>query len=80
LKEAFEIEGILTLEREGEWLRVRQDEKFLEDAWENIQRTDEIDSLFRELLGKRKEDLLKQSVRAPVKGEERGDEFFSRYL
>jgi len=63
LKEAFEIEGILTLEREGEWLRVRHDEKFLEDAWEKIQRMDESDSSFHELLEKRKEDLLEQSVR-----------------
>nr|QNO51911.1 hypothetical protein OCNPINJI_00005 [Methanosarcinales archaeon ANME-1 ERB6] len=63
LKEAFEIEGILTLEREGGWRRVRHDEKFLEDAWEKIQRMDESDSAFHELLEKRKEDLLEQSVR-----------------
>jgi predicted ATPase len=63
LKEAFKIEGILTLEREGEWLRVRHDEKFFEDAWEKIQRMDESDSSFHELLGRRKEDLLEQSVR-----------------
>jgi predicted ATPase len=63
LKEAFEIEGILTLEREGEWMRVRHDEKFFEEAWGKIQRMGKRDSLFRELLKRRKEDLLEQSVR-----------------
>jgi len=63
LKEAFEMEGFLTLERKGEWLRVRHDEKFLEDAWEKIQGMDERDSSFRKLLERRKEDLLEQSVR-----------------
>jgi predicted ATPase len=62
LKEALEIEGILTLEREGEWMRVRHDEKFLEEAWEKIQRVD--GGGFRKLLERRKEDLLEQSVRA----------------
>lgn len=67
LKEVLEIEGILTLEREGEWQRVRHDEKFLEDAWEKIQRMDESDSSFRKLLEKRKEDLVEQSVKVDKK-------------
>ncbi|MBE9595198.1 MAG: AAA family ATPase, partial [Proteobacteria bacterium] len=46
LKEALEIEGILTLVREGEWQRVRHDAKFLEDAWKKMQGMDESDSTF----------------------------------
>jgi len=63
LKEVMEIEGILTLEREGEWMRVKHDEKFFEEAWEKIQSMDESNSVFRELLKRRKEDLLEQSAR-----------------
>lgn len=67
LKEALEIEGILSLEIEGEWLRVRHDEKFLEDAWVKIQGMDESNSSLHELLEKRKEDLVEQSVKVDKK-------------
>ncbi len=67
LKEALEIEGILSLEIEGEWLRVRHDEKFLEDAWEKIQDMDESNSSLHELLERRKEDLVEQSVKVDKK-------------
>lgn len=63
----MEIEGILTLEIEGEWLRVRHDEKFLEDAWEKIRRMAESNSLLHELLEKRKEDFVEQSVKVDKK-------------
>jgi predicted ATPase len=67
LKEALEIEGILMLEIEGEWQRVRHDAKFLEDAWEKIQGMDESNSSLQELLEKSKEDLLEQSVKVDKK-------------
>ena len=85
LKEALEIEGILSLVIEGEWLRVRHDEKFLEDAWEKIRRMDESNSLLRKLLEKRKEDLLEQSVKVDKKTtpycvfEGLGSRYFSFY-
>ena len=67
LKESLEIEGILTLVIEGEWLKVRHDEKFLEDAREKIQDMDESNSSLHELLEKRKEDLVEQSVKVDKK-------------
>ena len=85
LKEALEIEGILSLEIEGEWLRVRHDAKFLEDAWVKIQGMDESHSSFRKLLEKRKEDLVEQSVKVDKKTtpycvfEGLGSRYFSFY-
>ncbi|MBL7117670.1 MAG: AAA family ATPase [Candidatus Syntrophoarchaeum sp.] len=64
LKEVFEIDGILTLEREGEWVRVKHDEQFFEEAWEKIQQTKGAKQApFDQFFGREKESLIEQSVR-----------------
>ena len=63
LKEAFEIEGILTLEREGEWLRVRHDKKFFEEAWDKIQHWWGEEAPFDQFFRRGKKGLIEQSVR-----------------
>lgn len=64
LKEVLDIKGVLTVEREGEWVRVKHDEKFFEEAWEKIQQTEEAKQApFVQFLERGKEDLIEQSVR-----------------
>lgn len=63
LKEVLEIEGFLTLEREGEWVSVKHDEQFFKGAWEEIQQTGAAEQVpFDQFIWRGKEGLIEQHV------------------
>ena len=69
LREVLEMEGILTLEREGEWVRVRHNEKFFEEAWGEIHgRQGTFSPNINQLLERGKENLIRQTVRISEEG------------
>ena len=72
LKEAIEIKNYLTIEREGEWITIRHDEDFFNDAWAKLQseikqKKEVIFPKFKDVVSRKKEDLIVQKGR--VKGE-----------
>jgi predicted ATPase len=64
LKEVLEIEGILTLDKEGEWVRVKHNVQFFKAAWEKLEQSEEAKQApFVQFLESEKEDLMEQSVK-----------------
>ncbi|MEO0134416.1 MAG: AAA family ATPase, partial [candidate division WOR-3 bacterium] len=78
LKETLEIDKILTLEREGGEIRIKHNEKFLEEVWQTYSK--EIQEFLKmEHLEKNKEDLIEQRSKIYYRKPFRLFSFFSRF-
>ena len=57
IRELLKIDGILTLEKEGEWLTIKHDEKYLSNVWEEIKGEKVLAKLLPFLLAFSEEEL-----------------------
>jgi len=73
LKEVFEVKDIIIFERERDWMSVRHDKKFFDQAWEKIQQRKIegtlFDQVFNQAIKEGRDNLTEQKIRT---GEDAG--------